>query len=153
MQRLSGSILLTAVLGNLVFLSDARAISNSNLTVTVEGVKNPRGQVCLSVFSSSQGFPNNSAGALQAQCVKATQTPLQVTFQNLKPGSYAVAVFYDANGDGTLNSNFLGIPTEGFGFSRNPKIRTGPPKFADSAFQITGSNTNIQIQLQYFFEN
>lgn len=67
----------------------------------------------------------------------------------LRAGSYAIAVIHDANNDGTLNRNLLGIPTEGFKFSRNPTILMGSPRFVDSAFLVAGSITNIQIQLQY----
>nr|WP_245817423.1 DUF2141 domain-containing protein [Hydrococcus rivularis] len=76
--------------------------------------------------------------------------PQLVTFENLQPGSYAVAVLHDANNDGEANRNALGIPVEGFGFSRNPVIRTGPPKFNDAVVLVLGSSTKIQIQLNYF---
>ncbi|GAA6620321.1 hypothetical protein NUACC26_061370 [Scytonema sp. NUACC26] len=74
--------------------------------------------------------------------------PLTVTFKNLQPGSYAVAVLHDTNSDKKANRNGLGIPLEGFGFSENPVIRTGPPKFNDAVL-VAGSTTNIQIQLNY----
>jgi uncharacterized protein (DUF2141 family) len=149
MQRFRAKILFLAAMGNLVFSANARAISNSDLTITINGLKNPRGQVCLSLFSNSQGFPGDRERALQAQCFKAAQTPLVVNFRNLKTGNYAAAVIHDANSDRTLNCNALGIPVEGFGFSRNPKIRMGPPKFGDAAILVKGPSTNVQIQLQY----
>lgn len=74
---------------------------------------------------------------------------MKETFDNLKAGSYAVAVLHDKKGDRQLKRNFLGIPTDGFGFSGNPAIVTGPPKFGDSAFVVAGPSTNIQIQLIY----
>jgi uncharacterized protein (DUF2141 family) len=151
MKRLLAAVTLVLVAsGNLILLSQANANFNGNLSIRVDGLKNQKGQICLSIFSSSQGFPGNSKRALKAQCLKVTETPQTVTFPNLKAGNYAVAIFHDANGDNNLNSNVLGIPTEGFGFSQNPRIRTGAPKFGDSAVLVAGSSTNIQIQLQYF---
>ncbi len=144
------AILLLTTFGNIMLLSQANASFNGNLNIRVDGLKNQKGKICLSIFSSSQGFPSNSKRALKAQCLKVTQTPQTVTFPNLKAGNYAVAIFHDANGDNNLNSNALGIPTEGFGFSQNPRIRTGAPKFGDSAVLVAGSSTDIQIQLQYF---
>lgn len=64
-------------------------------------------------------------------------------------GRYAVAVIHDANEDGKLNSGFLGIPKEGFGFSRNPKIRTSAPDFEDTAILLADQSTSIQILLKY----
>lgn len=143
-------VLVLSVVGNLVIASHTNATSNQSLTVTVGKLRNQRGQVCLSLFSDGQGFPSSSDRAIEVRCVSAGDAPVAVTFNNLSAGSYAVAVIHDANKDGTLNSGFLGIPKEGIGFSRNPRIRTGPPKFRDAAILVVGQSTNIQIQLKYF---
>ncbi|WP_375510816.1 DUF2141 domain-containing protein [uncultured Nostoc sp.] len=144
------SMLLLAVLGNLAWSYSAKANFNGKLTVEIDGLKNKQGQVCASIFASSEGFPSDSDRSLQKQCTKITSTPLPITFENLKAGSYAIAVFHDQNNDGTLNSNVLGIPSEGFGFSANPEIRTRAAKFSEAAFLVAGPDTNIQIQLKYF---
>lgn len=151
MQRTFKSLLLLTAVINLTALQEAKAVSNSSLTVTINGLKNQRGQVCLSLFSGGRGFPSSSDRAVAARCVKLENAPLTVKFDNLKAGNYAIAAFHDANGDGTLNRNPLGIPTEQFGFSQNPKILTGAPKFGDSAFLVAGPQTNIQIKLLNFF--
>ncbi|MEH1938345.1 MAG: DUF2141 domain-containing protein [Nostoc sp.] len=144
------SILLLAVLGNLAWSFSAKANFNSKLTVEIDGLKNKQGQVCASIFASSEGFPSDRDRALQKQCSKITHNPFTITFENLKPGSYAVALFHDQNNDRILNSNLFGIPKEGFGFSSNPEIRTRAPKFSEAAFLVAGPNTNIKIQLKYF---
>jgi uncharacterized protein (DUF2141 family) len=129
----------------------ANASLVSNLTVEIDGLKNRNGQVCLSVFSSSRGFPNQDKAAVQSRCMTIQETPLRVTFRNLQPGNYAVAVLHDANADNKANRNILGIPTEGFGFSRNPAIQARAPKFGESVFLVAGTNTDVQIQLRYLF--
>ena len=144
-----GLIMLLPLLGNILFLASARADLNSNLTINVDGLKNQSGKICASLFSESKGFPGDSEKALQSECIEVKETPQKLIFKNLKPGTYAVALIHDANGDGSLNSNSFGIPTEGFGFSNNPLVLTGPPKFKDSAVFLAGPNTDIQIQLQY----
>ncbi|MFN6519060.1 MAG: DUF2141 domain-containing protein [Nostoc sp. CreGUA01] len=144
------SILLLAVLGNWAWSFTAKANYNGKLTVEIDGLKNQEGQVCASIFANSQGFPNQRDRILQKQCIKITDTPLLVTFENLKAGNYAVAVMHDQNNDGTLNRNIFGMPTEGFGFSSNPEVRTSAPKFSEAAFFLAGPNTNIQVQLKYF---
>ncbi|NES66508.1 MAG: DUF2141 domain-containing protein [Okeania sp. SIO2D1] len=160
MQRFFFSILLLAFMGNLVVPQKARATLNSNLsknnlkvnsslTVNIDGLKNQNGQVCLSLFSSSQGFPSDGDRALQVKCVALEEGTPAITFENLKPGSYGVAAFHDINDDGVFNLNGLGIPKEGFGFSRDPKIFTGPPKFGDVIVIIVGPKNNIRIKLQY----
>jgi uncharacterized protein (DUF2141 family) len=148
-KQLNAVILISTVIANSLLLPQALASFNGKLSIRIDGIKAQRGQICLTVFSGSRGFPDNSKRALLSQCAKVAETPQTVTFPNLKAGNYAVAVIHDVNGDGALNRNPLGIPTEGFGFSNNPVIRIGPPKFGDSAVFIAGPNTNIQIKLQY----
>ncbi|ACC83019.1 DUF2141 domain-containing protein [Nostoc punctiforme] len=149
-RKLRVGMLLLAVVGNLAWSLSAKANFNGKLTLEIDGLKNKEGQVCVSIFASSEGFPSDRDRGFQKQCTKITDTPLPITFENLKAGSYAVAVFHDQNNDRILNSNVFGIPKEGFGFSRNPEIRTGAPKFSEAAFLVAGPNTNIQIQLKYF---
>ncbi len=149
-KRFRLSLLLLAVMGNLGWSLSAKAGLNGNLSVEIDGLKNKQGQVCISIFSSSKGFPSNRDRAVQRQCSKINDTLFSVTFENLKAGSYAVAVYHDVNSDRTLNRNDLGMPIEGFGFSRNPEVKTSAPKFGDAAFLLAGANTNIKIQLKYF---
>ncbi|MBD2022228.1 DUF2141 domain-containing protein [Leptolyngbya sp. FACHB-36] len=148
MKRFTSYALLLAIVG-LTAAPHANAAERSSLTVTISGLRNQKGQVCLSLFSEGQGFPGSSDRAIESQCVSVISTETAVTFRNLNAGSYAVAVIHDANKDGTLNKGFLGIPKEGFGFSRNPRIRIGPPSFRDAAISVSGTSTNIMIQLKY----
>jgi uncharacterized protein (DUF2141 family) len=146
-----GLILLLPILGNFLFLASAKADLSSNLTIDVTGLKKQSGKICASLFSDSKGFPENSEKALQSECIEVKETPQKLIFKNLKPGKYAVALIHDANGDGILNSNSFGMPIEGFGFSKNPLVLMGPPKFNDSAVEVSGANTDIEIKLQYLF--
>jgi uncharacterized protein (DUF2141 family) len=153
-QNSLASTLMLAVVGAISFSSSVGAtFLQGDLHVTIEGLKNRKGLVCLSLFSHQQGFPEQGDRALKTQCVKASATPVTVTFRNLATGSYAVAAIHDINQDGKLNRNSFGIPTEGFGFSENPVIRIGPPPFQDAAVFVAGPKTNIQINLQYLLGN
>jgi uncharacterized protein (DUF2141 family) len=145
-------ILLLPLLSNILFSANARADTNSNLTIDIAGIKKPSGKICASLFSEGKGFPSNSEKALQSECIDVTEAANQkLTFKDLKPGNYAVALIHDSNEDGMLNSNSFGMPTEGFGFSNNPLILTGPPSFNNAAVSVTGLNTNIEIKVQYLF--
>jgi len=73
-----------------------------------------------------------------------------IRFDGLPSGSYAIAVVHDENGNNRLDTSF-GMPREGFGFSRNPVIRFGPPKFADAQFAVAGGRVDEGIRLRYMF--
>lgn len=137
------------VFAGLMIPTMVQAKPTSNLKIVVNGVQRQQGQVCISLFAGSQGFPDKGDRAVRAQCVPVGQGRTAVTFQNLALGNYAIAVYHDRNGNGRLDRNFVGIPTEGFGFSRNPVIRTGAPRFSEAAVFVAGTETTAQIQLQY----
>ena len=72
-----------------------------------------------------------------------------LTIPGLPTGDYAVAVIHDENGNARLDT-FAGIPREGFGFSRNPVIRFGPPRFAAARFAVgAGAAEKQQIHIRY----
>ncbi len=70
-----------------------------------------------------------------------------MTFNGLKDGVYAVAIIHDENGNGALDTNPLGIPTEGVGASTNPRV-FGKPKFDQAQFTLKG-NASITIETKY----
>ena len=58
---------------------------------------------------------------------------------SLPTGTYAITVYQDANANGKIDRNLIGIPTELGGFSNNPRIVMGPPSFKRCAFRLEGN--------------
>ena len=72
----------------------------------------------------------------------------QLHFNALPQGGYALAVIHDENSNARLDT-FAGIPREGFGFSRDPPLRFGPPRFAAARFTV-GSGAQVQqVSIRY----
>ncbi|PMB48621.1 hypothetical protein CEN39_22715 [Fischerella thermalis CCMEE 5201] len=142
------------LLSNFVILDLATANSNANsnikLTVVVDGIRNQKGQICLRIHNDEQGFPFTDTSEVQSGCVQIQGNSIKKDFYGLKPGTYAVAVVDDQDGDYKLNRNFLGVPQEGFGVSNNPtiSIKTGVPKFQDASFSLK-KNKTIYIAIKY----
>ncbi|MCW9683106.1 DUF2141 domain-containing protein [Dolichospermum planctonicum UHCC 0167] len=142
--------LFIATLLTISFTEIAQAESTTSLTVVVNGIRNQTGEICLRVYNSEKGFPDNAKSEVKSGCTKITGNSIKQVFSGLKPGNYAVAVVDDQNGDHKLNKDFFGIPEEGFGISRNPivSISTGTPKFKNASFKVD-KNTTINIFLKY----
>jgi len=142
--------LLIAALLTISFAEAAQAESTTSLTVVVNGIRNKTGEICMRVYNSEKGFPNNAKSEVKSGCTQITGNSVKQVFSGLKPGTYAVAVVDDQNGDHKLNKDFFGIPKEGFGISQNPtvSISTGTPKFKNSSFKVD-KNTTINIFLKY----
>jgi uncharacterized protein (DUF2141 family) len=143
------NLVMTTLL-TLSFTKVAYAEPTISLTVVVNGIRNPTGEICMRVYNSEKGFPSSDKSGIKSGCTKITGNSIKQVFSGLKPGNYAVAVVDDQNGDHKLNKDFFGIPQEGFGISKNPpvSISTGAPKFNNASFKVD-KNTSINIFLKY----
>ena len=132
-----------------VFSFKSRDTTNGSLRVSVENIRNNKGQIGFCLFNSSVGFPQKTEKAVQRAFVRIDGNSVEYTFTNVSPGTYAVCIFHDENSDKKINTNFIGIPTEGVGVSNNAKGHFGPPKFDDAKFSVTKSGQKITITLTY----
>ncbi|MBD2531729.1 DUF2141 domain-containing protein [Nostoc flagelliforme FACHB-838] len=148
------SHVLLATLMSVSFAKTVNAEPTATLSVVVNGVHHQKGEICFRVYASEQGFPMSNSSESQSGCTKITGTSVKKEFSGLKPGTYAVAVVDDQNGDRKLNKDFFGIPKEGFGISKNPtvSIQTGTPKFRDASF-VVNKNTTVNIMMKYSLDS
>ena len=135
----------------LISLLAASSVSfASEITIKLTGLKSTRGKVLLALYDSAKGFPDDYNMAIEQAVVK-TIKGFSHTFKGLPAGNYAVALFHDKNSNEKLDTNFLGIPKEGFGFSNNPRVITGPPSFNKVNFVLKdGVHTTKNIKLIHF---
>ena len=72
-----------------------------------------------------------------------------IQFTDLEAGNYGFKYFHDENDNQNLDTNWVEIPKEGFGFSNNAKATFGPPSFIKWIFELSG-NKEIICSPQYF---
>ena len=58
-------------------------------------------------------------------------------------------MIHDENDNHKLDTNWIGIPTEGYGTSRDAVGKFGPPSFKDAAFSYGGGAARIAIHPHY----
>ena len=86
--------------------------------------------------------------AVHFQNVAVSETgTMTVSLQDIPFGTYAISLFHDQNGNGKLDSNWIRIPKEPYGFSQNAAATFGPPKFQKAAFQHGHAITELKIKL------
>lgn len=117
----------------------------AELTVTIENITELTGTVNWSVFDSEKAYTEDLTPVLTARS-RADRESLKLTLHDLPSGRYAIKLFHDANDNGKLDSNLVGIPQEGYGFSNNAG-RFGPASFEDAAVTVDGT-TQISIRLR-----
>ena len=139
-------MLLGCLVGCLFGATSAQA-DESRLIVTLKDVRDSTGQIRASIYREPETFRKEDR-AVAVVSVPAQKGDLKLAFMALPPGRYAIMAYHDADSDNKLGLRFGMFPTEGYCLSNNPKV-IGPPKFADSAFDLSGQETSIEIKLSY----
>tara|TARA_B100000768_G_scaffold105407_1_gene97882 strand:- start:654 stop:1091 length:438 start_codon:yes stop_codon:yes gene_type:complete len=118
------------------------------LTINISEVQVSKGNIMIQIANSEEGwkFPEDSFPPV-AQIMEPAQKG-EMAFQTTLPaGTYAVQVMHDEDADGEMDTNFVGIPKEPFGFSNNVMGKMSPPKWKDAKFEIAG-DASIEIFLK-----
>ena len=119
------------------------------ITVPIAGLRNDQGQVACTLFASADAFPTKPEKAVARQFVKIASKSASCFFDGVQPGAYAISVMHDENGNGKLDKNLLGMPTEGIGASRDARGSMGPPKWEDAVFPFAGGSVQVPVTIHY----
>ena len=131
----------------IAFLS-AGAAAPASVEVGLAGLRNARGNVHLCMTKSPAHFPNCGDDPAAVKRSVPAAGAARIDVGGIVPGSYALSVIHDENRNGRLDT-LLGIPREGFGFSRNPVIRFGPPRFTQVRFDAGSGLSRQSVRMQY----
>lgn len=124
--------------------------SCSGIHVKTLGIRNNTGAVACALFESPAGFPTEFLhSATNIMVIKIQDTQARCDFLDISPGTYALAVIHDADMDGNLGTNWMGVPTEGYGFSNDATAFMDAPSFEAASFSYDGRSLNLKISLNY----
>ena len=138
-----------------LFLGSSKAKDNSTetnygrLTITISNLNNNKGKVFAHLFKPKTGFPSKSKNAIFWTTSRITNKKVVIVFDKVPYGTYALTTHHDENDNGVMDTNFLGIPSEGFGISNNVKIVTSAPGFDECKFTLNSQNKEIKIYTKY----
>jgi uncharacterized protein (DUF2141 family) len=113
------------------------------LEVNVNGIITKEGNVHVALFREQDSFPTHGK-QFKGQVIPVKSTLVTATFMNLKPGTYAIAVFHDRNKNGKLDKNIFGAPTESYGFSNNARSTFSAPSFSAASFEL---KNDLQLKI------
>lgn len=127
--------------------SGAAQAQVATVIVTLKNVRDNTGNLRVSLYNDPATFRKEDK-ALQVVSAPASPGEARLVFRDVAPGRYAIMAYHDADADGKLDLRLGMFPTEGYGLSNNPRI-FGPPRFADSAFEVGSNETSINISISY----
>lgn len=117
----------------------------SEFRLYIEGINELKGEIRIAMFDSKEKYTKDPIHAI---VLPVDSTTIIWTQEMLPFGEYAIAVYHDKNENGKIDTNFLGIPKEDYGFSNNARGRFGPASWQDSKFIVEDNfySTSIKIK-------
>ncbi len=115
----------------------------TTLTVRIEGIKAEEGKILLALYTREAEFLSDEIYLGKEAYIQNGKAIFLL--ENVPYGVYAISTYFDKNENGELDTNFLGIPKEPYGFSMNPESNFGPPSFDQAAFRLSSPSDTITI--------
>ena len=136
-----------ALAGVMLGLAAAAPPPAADLRVSLAGLRSGKGVVRVCLTQASARFMECKESGAALLNVPAAHAG-RVALPRLKPGTYALLVIHDENGNGKLDMT-LGIPREGFGFSNNPAIHMRPPRLNEVRFNLAPGASAQTVRMRY----
>jgi uncharacterized protein (DUF2141 family) len=136
----------TILLAIIALAATTFASGQGKLEVKVKNIRAEKGNIRVGLFNNEKDFLQK---AIEGKVIKATGTEVTVVFENLPKGDYAISVLHDENDNGEMDSNFVGIPKEGFAFGNNAMGMFGPPSFEKAKVTINEKSETQELDLKY----
>ena len=138
-----------------LLLAAAPPVRAAEVVLVLEGLESGSGEVQVDVFTEAHAanFPYADRGVqseIRVQASGLVEPGASIALGDLAPGRYALFAMHDANGNGDLDRNLFGIPTEGYGFSNGATGTVGPPSFDAAAVSVPSAGpARIVIRLAH----
>lgn len=117
-------------------------------TVIIKNLDKKKGNIYIGWYNSEKTFMDANHSVLNKIVSVKDKDEVVVKFEKVQPGIYAIAVFFDKNGNGILDKNFLGIPKEEYGFSNNITPLTRSATFKEAGFTVNTMPETIIIKVK-----
>ena len=127
----------------------ADAPEGPRLRVTVTEARRAAGNATITIYGPRPERFLASRAYLARQRIPLRTTSAEACFALAAPGTYAIAVYHDENGDHDFNRTVIGMPAEGYGFSNDAPTVTGLPSFSAVRFSVPAGNSAMTIRLRY----
>lgn len=119
-----------------------------SIALEVHNVRKTKGLITVDLHDDNpEGFLNNT-GLVERVRATAESTVTLICIPVSQAGTFAIALYHDKDANHKFNKNWLGIPSEPYGISNDPRIGLSAPPHRAAAFEVTGPGTPIKVTLR-----
>jgi len=119
------------------------------LYVDVEGIRKSEGLIAVSLYADDSSKFLAKRGAMYVGRVTAKAPETTVCIYLPSTGVYALAVYQDINSDRKYDRTSVGLPDEPFGFSNDPAVFLGMPRFSSVRLSVPRNNMRTSVRLRH----
>lgn len=138
--------MLRAIALTSILLAATSAATAADLRVKVIGITAQTGTISMALMDSDAAWTGKGK-PVTGRRAKADSESVEVVFSDLAPGKYAIRLMHDENDNGKLDTNLVGMPTEGYGFSNNPRVMRAAT-FDEALFEVPADGAAITIAMR-----
>lgn len=119
-----------------------------NIQIAIHHIENENGTMHIGLFTENDKFLDEAF--YSKEIAVNNQVKIQLTFENIPYGIYAISIYHDLNDNGKLDTNFIGIPKEPVGFSNDHQPKMGPPRFNAAKFSLNQKKLAITVNMYIY---
>ena len=114
----------------------------------MDGFQSEEGHAMVAIYLNDQGWPDGAEGLFASAVVPISGGDAVTTFEDVPAGPFAVSVYHDEDGDGKMDTNLVGIPSEDYGFSADASGVFGAPTFEEASLELAaGASMQITVRV------
>ncbi len=131
--------------------ADNKTTNKGSIIVEIEDFKHSKGVLRSHIynFETKEYFPVKTDFCLMRDTALIKDNKSLIIYDDLPFGVYAITVHHDENANGSMDTDFFGLPDEGFGISMNPTILLSVPDFEDAQFYLKERIKKIKVKMKY----
>jgi uncharacterized protein (DUF2141 family) len=127
--------------------AQGQAPAGATLVIHVQNVSPKGGILRLGLYDEAR-YPDDKSAPVAFADVKAEAGRTTVTLNNIAPGTYAIQAYQDTNSNDRMDTSWIGLPLEPYGFSRDARPVMSKPGFARVKFEVADGTTVQTLRLQ-----
>jgi uncharacterized protein (DUF2141 family) len=134
-------LILVLLLSPLISLAQ----QTGNIHLTIQHIENEKGTLRVALFTENDKFLDEPSWS--KDIASGGREIIEIDFENIPFGTYAISIFHDLDDNGELDANFIGIPKEPVGFSNDYQPKMGPPKFKGAKFDLAQKKLLLSVNM------